>query len=177
MKVVLTMGGATLHALLDSGSTHNFIAEDSVGATGLLPQRRDALSVTVANGEHVPYVRMFCHAAFTIEQEHFTADFYVPPLDAGYDVVLGTQWLATLGPIMWNFGRLTLSFWHGTQPVCWHGIAGPPSPRLHTATGGDLLAMLLDEFQEVFTESNRLPPQRSHDHHINLLPGVAVRPY
>jgi hypothetical protein len=46
--------------------------------------------------------------------------------------------------------------------------------------GDDLLAALLDKFQEVFAEPSGLPLQRSHDHHINLLPGaspVAVRPY
>jgi hypothetical protein len=32
MKVRITMGSAVLYALLDSGSTHNFIAEDSVPA-------------------------------------------------------------------------------------------------------------------------------------------------
>lgn len=138
MKVLITMGGATLHALLDSGSTHNFIAEDSVAATGLLPQRRDSLSVTVANGDRVPCVGMFRSATFAIEQEHFTADFYVLPL-AGYDIVLGTQWLATLGPILWDFGQLSMSFWRGTQPVCWRGIAGQPAhaftrPRAATSS-------------------------------------------
>jgi hypothetical protein len=141
MKVQIAMGGATLHALLDFGSTHNFIAEDSVAATGLLPQQRDTLSVTVANGERVPCSGMFRHAAFTIDLQHFTADFYVLPL-AGYDVVLGTQWLATLDPLLWDFGQLTLQFWRDSQPVCWHGLAGPASLRLHATMDGDLLDAL-----------------------------------
>ena len=75
------------------------------------------------------------HAAFNIDQQPFGADFFVLPL-AGYDVVLGTQWLATLGPLLWDFGQLTLQFWQGSQAVCWHGIAEPArAPKSSAGTG------------------------------------------
>lgn len=111
MKVVIKMGSATLHALLDSGSTHNFIAEGgghrSAPAAPQLPLRHRG------QWDRVACVGMFRGANFSIEQQPFTADFYVLPI-AGYDVVLSTQWLATLGPILWDFGQLTLSFWRGS---------------------------------------------------------------
>lgn len=110
MKVYISMGGATLYALIDSRSTHNFIAEESIPATRLLPLRRKTLSVTVANGERVPCIGMLRHAAFTIEQQHFITDFFILP-PAGYGVVLDTQWLATLGPLLWDFGKLSIQFW------------------------------------------------------------------
>ena len=37
----------------------------------------------------------------------------------GYEVVLGTEWLATLSPILWDFEAFTMSFWHTNHPVCW----------------------------------------------------------
>ena len=40
-----------------------------------------------------------CTASFTIDKEVFFGDFFTLPL-AGYDVVLDTQWLAALGPIL-----------------------------------------------------------------------------
>jgi len=66
----------------------------------------------VANGERVSCVGVARNAAFSIHSTPFRADLYVMPL-AGFDMVLGTQWLATLGPILWDFGALTMSFWRG----------------------------------------------------------------
>jgi hypothetical protein len=92
MKIHILAGAATLHALLDSSSTHNFIAEDS------------------ACDRSPPAARQAHHHG---RQRRARA----LPL-AGYGVVLDTQWLATLGPILWDFGRLTLSFWH--LHLAWH---------------------------------------------------------
>ena len=74
------------------------------------------MQVTVANGDHVPCPGVYRGAPFSINGEAFSTDFYTFPL-AGYDVVLGTQWLATLGTILWDFGSLTMSFWHGDHQV------------------------------------------------------------
>ena len=46
------------------------------------------------------------NAAFSIHSTPFRADLYVMPL-ASFDMVLGTQWLATLGPIVWDFSTRT----------------------------------------------------------------------
>jgi hypothetical protein len=69
------------------------------------------MRVTVANGERVPCSGVYRTTSFSIEGTHFSTNFFALPL-AGYDVVLGTQWLASLGPILWDFGALTMSFWH-----------------------------------------------------------------
>jgi hypothetical protein len=133
----------------------------------------------VANGDHVPCPGVYHGTSFSIYGEEFSGDFFALPL-AGYDVVLGTQWLASLGPILWDFGALTMSFWRGDHQVCWHGQAGPPSPALRACTGDDRLPTLLDAFAAVFTELKGMPPPCSRDHGITLLPGsapVAVRPY
>lgn len=133
----------------------------------------------MANGDHVPCPGVYRGATFSIDGEAFSGDFFALPL-AGYDVVLGTQWLASLGPILWDFGALTMSFWRGDHQVCWRGQAGPSSPALRACTSDNLLSALLDAFAAVFTEPKGMPPPRSRDHGITLLPGsapVAVRPY
>jgi hypothetical protein len=117
--------------------------------------------------------------AFSIGGESFSGDFFSLAL-AGYDVVLGTQWLASLGPILWDFGARTMSFWRGDHRVCWRGQARPSSLELRACTGDDLLPVLLDTFAAVFAEPQGMPPPRARDHAITLIPGaapVAVRPY
>ncbi|KAI4302130.1 hypothetical protein MLD38_037914 [Melastoma candidum] len=181
MQLGIELGGASLVALLDSGSTHNFISEAAAQRTGLPLQHRPHLTATVANGERVSCLGVIRQTALTIHDDVFTADLFVIPL-AGYDVVLGTQWLATLGSILWDFSARTLTFQRRQQKVCWHGIAGPDAPSLRTTTGSaNLLDELLASFDDVFAEPHGLPPPpRGRDHSIVLLPGsqpVAVRPY
>ena len=179
MQLRIKIGEAVLLALLDSGSTHNFISEDVAGRTPLCLQPGGSMRVTVANGERVPCPGVYRAAPFSIAGEQFRADLFALPL-AGYDMVLGTQWLASLGPILWNFKDLTMSFWLGDHEVCWHGVAGPSSPGLRACSADGLLATLLDEFAPVFAEPSGMPPPRTRDHTITLVPGaqpVVVRPY
>ena len=99
MQLNVSLGGTSFLALLDSGSTHNFISESAAQRTGLPLQRRPRLTATVANGERVSCVGVIRGAAITIHGDTFHADLFVMPL-AGFDMVLGTHWLATLGPVL-----------------------------------------------------------------------------
>ena len=51
-------------------------------------------------------------------------DCYAIPLDY-YDLVLGVQFLRTLGPILCDFDDLCLAFWHRDRCVLWHGLGSP----------------------------------------------------
>ena len=129
----VTLGAATLVALVDTGSTHNFIGEAAAHRTGLAILPRPRLTATVANGEKVACPGVLRHAPISIEGMTFDVDLYVMPL-AGYDMVLGTQWMATLGRIAWDVATHTLSFHHGGRPICWSGVACTTAPTVHAAT-------------------------------------------
>jgi hypothetical protein len=53
MQIVVALGAASLVALLDSGSTHNFIFEAATRRTGLPLHQRPRLIAMVANDERV----------------------------------------------------------------------------------------------------------------------------
>jgi hypothetical protein len=92
-----------------------------------------------------------------------------------WSYVLGVQWLRSLGPILWNFSKLAMEFWHQGHRVHWTGIGGQ-----QLLDSRPVLDALLISYSDIFTEPQGLPPPRYHDHHIRLLPGttpVAVRPY
>ena len=109
MQIAVAIGTASLVALLDSGSTHNFISEEAARRSGLPLRQRPRLTALVANGERVTCAGVIRDAPLLIDGESFPADLYVMPL-AGYDVVLGTRWLGELGPIVWDLGRRRMSF-------------------------------------------------------------------
>jgi hypothetical protein len=101
MQVAVMLGATPLVALLDSGSTHNFISEAAARRSGLPQQQRLRLSTMVANGKRITCVGVIRNAPLTVSGDAFPADLFVMPL-AGYDVVLGTRWLGALGPIVWD---------------------------------------------------------------------------
>jgi hypothetical protein len=180
MHVLVSLGTASLVALLDSGSTHNFISEAAAQRTGLPLQQRPRLTAMVANGERVTCVGVIRAAPLIIEGITFPADLFVMPL-AGYDVVLGTQWLGALGPIVWDLRHRRLSFQRQGRTVRWSAIADTGPATLSTMVASEPhLEALLEAFSAVFAEPTGLPPPRAHDHRITLKPGgqpVAVRPY
>jgi hypothetical protein len=136
---------------------------------------RNNITVTVANGDKVPATGVFRDTTFSIDGEAFGVDFFILPL-GGYDMVLGTDWLDTLGPILWDFGRHTMSFWHHGHRVRWRGVVGPGAPQLRVcsmAAAQELLDLLLAEFDDIFATSTGLSPPHSKDHRIHLLPDTA----
>jgi len=62
MQIRVSVGAAVFTVLLDSGSTHNFIAEEAALRSGLPMQRRPRLTATVANGERVTCPGVLRHA-------------------------------------------------------------------------------------------------------------------
>jgi hypothetical protein len=43
-----------------------------------------------------------------------------------YDMVLGVQWLGTLGPVLWDFARHKLCFTRSGKRITWTGIDTTP---------------------------------------------------
>ena len=175
-----SLGAATVVALLDTGSTHNFIDEAEARQTGLHIQPRPCLTVMVANWERVSCPSVIRRAPDIIEGDRFYVDLFVMSL-AGYDLVLGTQWMVTLGRVTWDFIDRTISFAYQGRSVCWSDVVARPQPQVTTVSATEgLLDDMLQAFNSVFAEPSGLPPQWARDHAIILKPGaapVAVRPY
>ncbi|XP_039778416.1 uncharacterized protein LOC120645728 [Panicum virgatum] len=171
--------GATMVALIDSGSTHSFISDAMALRVGLVPTPRPGLSVGVANGDRVPIASVCRGVSMTVEDEQFSADFYVLPLE-GYDLILGCDWLHSLGPVVWDLSKLSMMFWRHDHQVRWIGVHATLSPCLAVTQAIKPLMALLAEFDDLFATPSGLPPPRQLDHRIHLLPNtppVAVRPY
>jgi hypothetical protein len=137
------------------------------------------LSVKVANGEHLQSYGA-CKATNVIVQgEHFVMNCYALPLE-GFDVILGAQWLKSLGPIVWDFIALTMAFVHEGRTICFVSCGGMPSVLYSSQPANNLMDTLLQAYADIFEEPRGLPPQQPHDHHIHLMPGttpIAVWPY
>jgi hypothetical protein len=120
MKLHVAVQGLTLVALVDTGSTHTFIQEAVASRLGIQVDPCPGLSVKVANGDRVTSSGVYPKLRLTIDDEAFDVTCFGLPL-VGFDVVLGVQWLGSLGPILWNFSTLSMEFWRHGRTVCWTG--------------------------------------------------------
>lgn len=110
--------------LNDHTYTHNFLNEKLANRAGLRPEQGGAFEVMVASGEKLGSSNKCLDVPITLQGTPIHVDFYLPPLE-GYQVVLGAQWLRTLGPIVWDFSKLLMKFTIDGHQVGLHGRSAP----------------------------------------------------
>lgn len=120
MRLLGRIGDCSVEILVDSGSTHNFLDPLVLRAAKLKVQREARLQVKLANGDTV-LNKGSCNDIINIQGSRFTIPFHVLSL-GDCDVVLGVQWLRTLGPINWDFSTMSMSFCFGQSRVALQGV-------------------------------------------------------
>ena len=78
-------------------------------SVGLTTAVTSPLRVTVGNGEELQCQHTCPNVEVTIQQHPFVINFHVLPI-CGADLVLGVQWLKTLGPVLTDYTTLTMKF-------------------------------------------------------------------
>jgi len=105
-----------LHILLDSGSTHNFLDISTAKRLHCEIKRIPPLQVMVAGGQQLQCSSMYKDFEWSIMGRKFSTDVMLITLGS-YEMILGVQWLARLGPIFWDFGKLRIEFMYEGQKV------------------------------------------------------------
>lgn len=77
--------------------------------------------VSVAGGSKIGVSAKNNQFSWNFQGTSFQVDVMVIPL-GGCDMVLGVQWLETLGPITWDFKKLEMQFKLGHKNIILHGI-------------------------------------------------------
>ena len=109
MRVTVFVRKRPLHILIDSGSTHNFLDTEIAKKLGCKIEKIGPMRVDVANGSSVACVAVCKGLFWTLQGSNFTTDVLLLPLGS-CDMVLGIQWLETLGKIKWDFKSLRMEF-------------------------------------------------------------------
>ena len=114
MKLTAVIKNCPVVVLLDSGSSHNFIHIGMVKKLGWKLDHSFNCDVMIADGGQIQSKGCCAEIPLAIGNYGYTSDMFALPL-GGCDVVLGVQWLRTLGPILWDFEKLTMKFWYGEE--------------------------------------------------------------
>jgi hypothetical protein len=102
MQLRVDINGACLLALLDSGSTHNFVDIEAATQVGIILSEHGGLRVADANGDRLTSPGCCRAMGFSIAGKEFSSDCYGLTLSS-YEMVLGVHWLESLGLILWDF--------------------------------------------------------------------------
>jgi hypothetical protein len=183
--------------LVDSGSTHNFIHRRIAQENHCYIHAVNNFQIMIANGGSMKCRGSCENVRFQIGDYHLKSHMFSIDM-GGCDIVLGVDWLMTLGPILMDFKDLTMKFdQEGHQYKFQDITSGSPEiisshrmekmlkkghsgviAQLHAIQAietpsvlQDLQAML-SKNQLVFSTPQGLPPFCGvHDHSIPLVPG------
>ncbi|GMI72124.1 hypothetical protein HRI_000881700 [Hibiscus trionum] len=199
MKLMFTTGGCQGIALVDTGSTHNFVSYGMVKRMRLRVHQGTQLKVTMADENCLTTGGECKGVEWHVQGHQFVADFLVLPLK-NCDMVLVIQWLTGLGNVKWNFAEHIMEFQHSGDRVklmeiqagelqwietnacekllrmhrgSYSAVVYLINPQLGVTTRDEVLPVeiqeLLLQFKDVFEEPQGLPPDRGHDHKIKLV--------
>jgi hypothetical protein len=106
---------------LDTRSTHNFLDWKLAKNLKLTIDTSKSFKVKVVNGAIINTKGEIKGLLVKVQGHQFQIDFNLLEL-GGSGVVLGTQWLRTLGVISWDFEKLEMGFTHQGEKVLLQGM-------------------------------------------------------
>lgn len=131
MRVKGIVNGCSINILIDSGSTHNILDMTMPKKLGCAISLMPPQAVTMADGNHIACQHKCDTFSWAMQGKLFTTDVMLIPLGS-CDMVLGVQWLATLGSICLDFKKLLMEFTVGGVTYRLGGV----SPKKSASNGG-----------------------------------------
>eukprot|EP00253_Pinus_taeda_P011892 PITA_11892 len=183
--------------LIDSGSTHNFIHCKVAKELNCFLYPAPECQVMIANGGTINCSRKCHNIKLSMGEYVLTSPMLSIPMGSA-DVVLGVQWLQSLGTIAFNFQELFMKFSMEGKEVELRGIVGKPGKIISSNGMAKLLKkerkgviaqlcsldvstlessispdlqIVLDNHSKVFETPKGLPLIHDHNHAIHLIPG------
>ncbi|WCJ33627.1 Transposon Tf2-6 polyprotein [Euphorbia peplus] len=200
LKLSGELMGIPIEILVDSGATHNFLSRKLAEVLGIPIVKFTGMSIKLGDGHRV-IISEKCRD-LPISLDEFKCSVEALVFDMGnLDMVLGIEWLKTLGEVTHNWDLQYMRFNHENQEFVLRGInrklsegdsslhnwlksSKSTSPTLQilgtekeeeesqlTTSQKQDLDSLIGQFESQFHAPTSLPPSRLHDHGINLLPG------
>lgn len=113
--------GKEVFMLLDSGSSHCFISEQTVAQIPGWKALGQSISVRVANGNQLLCTHELPNVIWGLQDQTFQSSFKIIQLGC-YDIILGMDWLSQRSPMQIHWAKKWLQFQHKGGVVELQGI-------------------------------------------------------
>lgn len=127
------IGKKEFSVLIDGGSTHSFLDEQTATRLKCQLVKTKPMKVLVANGNHLLSNYECSDFKWRMGKQEFKKTVKTLPM-GNYDLVLGVDWLGSLGPVTFDFKKLTLQFQMLGQSVVLQGNSHGKRPALQQMT-------------------------------------------
>lgn len=109
MKLIGTIGGIPLVILIDSGATHNFISSNVVSMLVLNVNGKQRMRVKFGDSHKIQTQGKCSGVKVQLDRMDYDVEAYVMEL-GNIDLILGVIWLKTLGLVVMDWDKMTISF-------------------------------------------------------------------
>ncbi|CAD6219531.1 unnamed protein product [Miscanthus lutarioriparius] len=186
-KKTIKLSGLVNHQeiliLIDSGSSCSFISDKTVQALQCSVTSAPSVLVTVANGQKLRSDQQVQDFTWWTQGKTFTHSVRVLSISC-FDLVLGMDWLESHSPMWIHWKRKLLRFSYQGARVSLKGIKDSTStcPKIKlrkfqglvqeasAATIPTEVQQLIKINDDLFQDPKSLPPERTFDHKIPLIP-------
>lgn len=124
LRFTTSIQGHDVSVLVDNGSSHNIMQPRIASFLALPTQPIHSFSVMVGNGAYLQCSGLCPEVPLLVKNQCFQVPFYLLPIQ-GADVVLGVQWLKTIGPFIADYTVPFMQFYHQGSLVTLHGSSTP----------------------------------------------------
>jgi hypothetical protein len=131
LKIIGYIKKQKIIVLVDSGSTHNFIDKILAKHLNCFVYLVENFQVLVANGGSIDCGGKCHNIKLSMGDYNLSSPMYAIPI-GGVDVVLGIQWLRTLGTISTNYNDLFMRFKVEGIEYELNGLKSPPSQMINS---------------------------------------------
>jgi len=188
-----SLQGHPVLILVDSRNSHTFVSQHlAFSHLSGIQSLQSSIQVKVANGHIISRDSWIAQAKWEVDEYFFSTGMRILPLHH-FDVILGMDWLEAHSPMKVDWKSKWLAVPYKNSTAVLQGIlpAVPEEVIVHLCSLPSLAATpavslspeveaIIQQFSLVFEPLSSLPPERSCDHAIPLVPGakvVSIRPY
>jgi len=128
LRFTSQIGQISVQVLVDGGSSDNFLQPRIAEFIKLPVEPGPCFKVLVGNGQSMIAEGVVPNLSITLQGHELTIPVFLLPV-VGADIILGSSWLATLGPHVADYAALTLKFFNKGKFMALQGERGTP-PKL-----------------------------------------------
>uniref|UniRef100_A0A1J3JLS9 Chromo domain-containing protein n=1 Tax=Noccaea caerulescens TaxID=107243 RepID=A0A1J3JLS9_NOCCA len=158
------IGKTKVIVMIDSGASHNFIDPSVLERTRLAPSKNRKLEILLGTGSLVNGSGICQDVSLVLQSHEFTADFIVLEL-GNADIILGVQWLRTLGKCGYDWDKHEMSFMYNGEMITLFGdpelLDGRGNLKaLQTLSGTEHMGSDMELFEMNQTEVIQVIPEQ-----------------